>query len=177
MLALYIIYAFIGLILALLVIALFLPDEYHIEQTIIIKRPVAIVLDRVANLAYYAKWNPWQMKEGDSGSITISGNPKTVGHKYAWKGRKIGEGSLTLKDIDESSVDFHLEFVKPWKSLAYDSWLFEEWGNDETKVTWQNSGDLPYPFARLIGRSLVKTLNKQFKQGLENLKNLCEEAA
>ncbi|MFT3826203.1 MAG: SRPBCC family protein [Chitinophagaceae bacterium] len=174
MIFLYIIYAVIGLILALLIIALFLPGEYHIEQTIIIKKPVKWVMDHVADLNYYAKWNPWQMME--EGSLaTITGTPKTIGHKYAWKGKKIGEGSLTLRDIDESNVDFNLEFIKPWKSLANDSWVFEEWGNDETKVIWMNNGDLPYPIARLMGPSLNKTLNKQFRQGLENLKKLCEQ--
>lgn len=173
MVVLYILYALIGTVLALLIIALFLPGGYHIEQSIIIKKPVTLVMDHVANLNYYARWNPWQMKEPGS-TATITGTPKTVGHKYAWKGKKIGEGSLTLRSIDNADVDFKLEFIKPWKALANDRWIFEEWGTDETKVIWQNNGDLPYPVARLMGPSLTKGLNIQFRQGLENLKKLCE---
>ena len=83
-------------------------------------------------------------------------------------------GSLTLRDIDRKHVHFDLEFIKPWKASASDDWLFEEWGNGETKVTWQNNGELPYPIARLISPMISKNLERQFIQGLKNLKSLCE---
>lgn len=173
MLALYIIYCVVGIILMLLVIALFLPSGYHVEKSAIIVKPVPEVMDKVANLNFYARWNPWQMMEPGS-KMTIEGTPKTPGHFYHWVGKKIGEGRLTLRNIDHKHLHFALEFIKPWKGLASDNWMFEEWGNGETKVTWQNNGDLPYPFARLMGPALNKTLNKQFTEGLQNLKKLCE---
>ena len=163
----------VAIIVALLVIALFMPREYHVERTAIIKKPVSFVMDRVADLNYYAKWNPWQRKDKDNKS-DITGTPKTRGHRYSWKGKKIGIGSLTLRDIDKKHVHFDLEFIKPWKASANDDWLFEEWGNGETKVTWQNNGDLPYPLARLMGAVLSKNLNRRFMEGLNNLRKLCE---
>jgi len=173
MLALYIIYFVIGVIVALLVIALFLPSGYNIEKSAIIGKRVPEVMDRVADLNNYARWNPWQMMEPGS-KMNIAGTPKTPGHTYSWQGKKIGEGKLVLRSIDSRHVHFDLEFIKPWKSSANDNWLFEEWGTGETKVTWQNNGDLPYPMARLMGPTLNKTLNKQFEEGLQNLKKLCE---
>ena len=62
----------------------------------------------------------------------------------------------------------------PWKARARDNWIFEEWGNGETKVTWQNFGELPYPVGRLMGYILNRSLNRQFTEGLNNLKKLCE---
>ena len=173
MLALYIISVIIGIIVILLVIALYLPGKYHIEKSLVILRPVREVMSRVADLNYYARWNPWQMKEPGS-KMEIKGTPETPGHAYWWSGKKIGEGRLVLHSIDQKHVHFNLEFIKPWKSLASDNWVFEEWGNGETKVTWQNHGYLPYPLARLMGPFLSKTLNKQFEEGLRILKNLCE---
>ncbi|AXY76662.1 hypothetical protein D3H65_22870 [Paraflavitalea soli] len=173
MLVLYIIYGFIGIILILLVIAFFLPGKYHIEKSLVIIQPVREVMARVADLNHYARWNPWQMMEPGS-KMTIKGAPQTPGHEYWWKGKKIGEGRLILRSIDQKHVHFGLEFIRPWKSFANDNWLFEEWGNGETKVTWQNNGDLPYPMARLMGPYLIKNLNKQFEEGLRNLKKLCE---
>jgi hypothetical protein len=170
-----VLYAIIGLILALLVIASILPSRYHIEKAIIIKKPLVAVMDKVANLHHYAQWNPWQKKE-PSAKAEISGTPATKGHQYKWDGKKIGAGSLTLRDIDSKHVHFDLEFIRPFKSRASDNWLFEEWGTGETKVTWQNNGVLPYPVGRLIGGSLTKTLNKQFEEGLQNLKVLAESA-
>jgi hypothetical protein len=175
MVVLYSILLVLGLlIVAALLMAALLPGSYNIEKSIIINRPVNDVMDKVANLNYYAKWNPWQKSEPNS-QQEISGTPKTKNHRYYWKGKKIGEGSLTLRDIDHKHVHFNLEFIKPWKSRASDNWQFEEWGNMETKITWQNNGELPYPMGRLMGPVLNKTLQKQFEQGLLNLKELCEK--
>jgi hypothetical protein len=173
MVILYIVSGLVGVVVIILIVALFMPGRYHIEKRAIIARPKDFVMDRVADLNYYAQWNPWQKMEPGSKS-EINGTPKTAGHSYSWEGKKIGMGSLTLRDIDRRHVHFYLDFVKPWKASASDDWHFEEWGNGETKVTWQNSGDLPYPIARLMGPMLSKTLEKQFVEGLKNLKNLCE---
>ena len=171
--AMLIVYIFIGLVVLLLIIAAILPKTYNIEKTIIINRPVHDVMDSVGNLNNYSQWNPWQQSDPTAKS-TITGNPKTPGHQYRWQGRKTGIGSLTLRDLDDKHIHFDLRFIKPWKAWAKDNWLFEEWGNGETKVTWQNNGELPFPLARLMGPMLKKTLNKQFAEGLRNLKTLCE---
>ena len=169
-----IVYLFIGLIIFLLVVAALLPKIYNVEKTVIIKKPVPFVMSRVSDLNVYALWNPWQKTEPGS-SKTISGTPGTPGHKYAWQGKKIGIGSFTISSIDDKHIHFVVEFLKPWKTKAKDNWLFEPWGDDETKVTWQNSGSLPWPLARLMGPIINKNLNHQFSEGLNNLKTLCEE--
>jgi hypothetical protein len=168
-----VVYFFIGLIILLLVIAAFLPRFYNVEKTMIIKKPVNEVMSRVSNLNEYAKWNPWQQTE-PAASKTIAGTPGSRGHAYAWQGKKIGVGSLTITNIDDRHIHFALEFLKPWKSKAKDNWLFEPWRDGETKVTWQNSGNLPWPIARLMGPVINKNLNHQFEAGLNNLKKLCE---
>jgi len=169
-----VIYILIALIIGLLVVALLLPKNYNVEKSTIIKRTVAAVMDKVGNLNFYSQWNPWQQSDPTTRS-TVTGTPKTPGHKYAWEGKKVGVGSLTLNSVDEKHIHFALEFLKPWKSKAKDNWLFEPWGDgSETKVTWQNSGDLPFPMARLMGPMISKNLNHQFEVGLENLKKMCE---
>jgi len=168
-----VLYILLGIIAFLLIVALLLPGKYHIEKTAIIKNTVAEVKARVADLNHYASWNPWQ-KTDPGAKSTITGTPQEKGHRYAWEGKKVGVGSLTLRDIDNKHVHFNLEFIKPFKSKASDDWMFEEWGQGETKVTWSNNGELPFPIARLIGPGLKKTLAKQFEEGLNNLKQLCE---
>ena len=167
------VYIFAGLVVTLLIVAALLPRVYNIEKTMVIKKPVPEVMSRVCNLNDYAVWNPWQLSEPSS-ARTISGNPGTIGHKYAWQGKKIGAGSLTINNLDDKHIHFDLEFLRPWKSRAKDNWLFEPWGDgSETKVTWQNSGGLPWPIARLMGPMIVKNLNYQFEQGLNNLRKIC----
>ncbi len=167
------VYIFIALIVTLLLVSALMPKIYNVEKTVIIKKAVAQVMRRVSNLNDYALWNPWQQSEPAS-SRTISGSAGVPGHQYAWRGKKIGTGSLTLKNIDDKHIHFELELLKPWKSKAKDNWLFEPWADGETKVTWQNSGNLPWPIARLMSPLITKNLNYQFETGLNNLKKLCE---
>lgn len=169
-----VVYILAGLILLLLIIAALMPKNYHVEKTIIIKKNIADVMSKVGNLNSYAQWNPWQQMD-PTAKATITGTPQTPGHKYAWEGKKTGVGSLTINSLDDKHIHFDLEFLKPWKSRAKDNWLFEVWGDGgETKVTWQNSGDLSWPMARLMSPMINKNLNHQFQVGLDNLKKLCE---
>jgi Polyketide cyclase / dehydrase and lipid transport len=167
------VYIFLGLVLALLIASYMMPKNYTVEKTAIINKPVPDVMDKVGDLNYYSKWNPWQQVD-KTATNTITGSPQTAGHKYAWTGKKVGIGALTINNVDEKHIHFDLEFFKPWKSKAKDNWLFEEWNNNDTKVTWQNSGDLPWPMARLLGPMIIKNLNHQFETGLKNLKAMCE---
>lgn len=169
-----VIYILAAIIAALLIGAYLMPKKYNVEKSVIIKKPSATVKSYVADLNHYSKWNPWQQSDATAAG-TITGSADSPGHKYAWEGKKIGVGSLTLNSSDDKHIHFDLEFVKPWKSKAKDNWLFEAWGDgNETKVTWQNSGDLPWPMARLMGPMIIKNLNHQFEQGLNNLKKMVE---
>ena len=171
-----IIYILLGLIITLLIAAALMPRAYNVERSIVIQRPMSTVMEHIGNFNHYSKWNPWQQMEPNS-TRNISGTPNTPGHKYAWQGKKIGVGSLTLNNLDDRHIHIDLEFVKPWKTKAKDNWSFEPWGDgNETKVTWQNSGELPWPMARLMGPMINKNLNHQFGVGLENLKKMCEGA-
>lgn len=168
------IYIFAGLIVTLLIVSALMPKTYNVEKSGIIKKPAAEVMSHVGNFNDYAAWNPWQKMEPGANK-TISGSPNTAGHKYEWQGKKIGVGNLTIRSIDQKHIHIDLVFLKPWKANARDNWLFEPWGDgNETKVTWQNSGDLPWPMARLMGPMINKNLNHQFGVGLENLKKMCE---
>ncbi len=169
-----VIYIFAALIAGLLIGAFWMPRTYNIEKSIILGCTPAFAMSRVADLHYYSQWNTWQQSD-PTVQNQFSGTPATPGHRYDWKGKKVGIGSLTLTSMDEQHIHFDLEFIKPWKSRALDNWLFEPWADAGTKVTWQNNGNLPWPLARLVGPLLNKGLNKQFEQGLTNLKKLCEE--
>jgi Polyketide cyclase / dehydrase and lipid transport len=168
-----VLYILIGILVLAFIIALLSPPRYQIEKSIIIKSPQPEVMGRVSDFNHYREWNPWQQMEPLAQAV-ITGIAKRPGHKYEWNGKKIGAGSLTLRDIDQKHIQNDLEFLRPWKSKAADNWLFEEWGANETKVTWQNAGELPFPVARLMWPMIRKGLDKQFIQGLNNLKKLSE---
>lgn len=171
MMILYILLAVIALIL---LVAAVLPGKYLVEKSITINRPPAEVFNKIANLNHYKEWNPWQ-KEDPGAQSTITGDPMHVGHKYHWSGKKVGEGSLTIRStVPSKAINFDLQFVKPFKSEAIDAWDFTE-TTGGTKTVWRNSGELPFPVARLMGPYLNKQLNRQFEAGLQNLKEMCEK--
>lgn len=171
MIALYIVIALVALFFLL---PLVMSNHYSIEKSILVNAPAEKCYDTVADLNKYRDWNPWSKMEPEASKI-IEGAPKTVGHSYKWEGKKIGTGILTVKNVNPfTSVELELEFIRPWKSIAVDSWTFESSGN-QTKITWKNSGPLAYPMARLMGPMISKNLNRQFEQGLQNIKQLCEK--
>jgi hypothetical protein len=167
---------FMAGVVGVLIIGAIMPSKYQVEKTTIISRPIRDVMSKVGNLNFYAKWNPWQQME-PSATKTVTGDPQTINHAYSWQGKKLGMGSLRIRSIDERHIHFDLEFLKPWKNHAKDDWSFEEFNSNETKVTWHNSGDLPWPLARLMGPLINKNLNHQFEKGLVNLKAMVEEPA
>jgi len=169
------VFLFIGLVIAVLLLAAMMPSRYKVEKTAIINKPIGEVMNKVGDLNHYARWNPWQQMDPSS-SKNVTGTPQTTDHKYSWHGKKVGEGSLTIKSIDDRHIHFDLEFLKPWKSHAKDNWSFENYDNLATKVIWQNSGDLPWPMARLMGPIINRNLNHQFEKGLDNLKKMVEES-
>jgi len=170
-----ILYVILGLLAAVIILAFALPGKYLVSKSIIINSDISKCYDMVADLNNYRDWNPWAKMEPDA-KKTISGTPKTVGHQYSWDGKKIGVGGLTIIDVAENkSVDLELVFIKPFNSVASDNWLFEQLENNQVKVIWSNSGDLPAGMARLMGPMITKNLNKQFEQGLKSIKELCEK--
>jgi len=171
-----IVYILLGLIVTLLLAAALMPKSFSVEKSLVIRKPRTDVMGFVGNLNHYSQWNPWQ-KMDPTAKSQISGNPMSAGHLYHWEGKKIGIGELRFLNSDTHHIHFDLEFFKPWKSKAKDNWHFEDWGDgSETKVTWQNGGELPWPMARLMGPMIVKNLNHQFEQGLDNLKKMVEGA-
>ena len=55
------------------------------------------------------------------------------------------------------------------ESSAVNLWSFEPTANG-TRVTWADSGELPYPIGRYFGLGLESMLGPQFEHGLESLK-------
>ena len=163
----------IALVITLLIIAAILPGKFNIEHNAIIKRAAKDVINKVSDLNHFAILNSFE--EGEAkGSFAIHGSPKCIGHAYSWKDQKVGTGILVITDINESHVYFDLQIIKPWKLRARSNWFFEEWGNGETKVIWQNHGNFSFPLTRLIGKIILRTLNHRSRMTLIKLKRLCE---
>ncbi|MES2733307.1 MAG: SRPBCC family protein [Bacteroidota bacterium] len=163
-----------SLLALLLLIAIFLPSQYHVERTIEINKPTPAVFEEVADFNHWLAWNPWTEMEPTAHN-TISGTPKTVGSHWAWEGKEIGVGSLTIQAISPNqSIKSKLAMLQPQAMEADDSWLFEP-TDKGTKVIWSNTGKLSYPVERYFGLFMNKILGEQYETGLLKLKQVVEK--
>ena len=166
-------YVLIGIIALLLVVALFLPSTYSVERSVEIAKPPEVVYPLVADYNNWLKWSPWPKMDPEA-KQTVTGTPGTPGHSWSWDGETSGVGRMTLASAEENrSVRAKLVFKKPMESEADDSILLEPTPTG-TKVTWRNSGNLPYPIGRFFGLGIEGMLGPQFEEGLAGVKSIAE---
>jgi len=153
-----------------LIAAIFAPKEFTAGSEIIINRPKQEVFDYVKLVKNQENYGVWQLSDPGL-KKTVEGIDGTVGFVYRWEGEKTGKGEQTITAIREnerieSELDFG--FGEPAKSYL----AVEDAANGQTKVSWGITGKSPYPFNLM---SLFYDMNKDFDQGLRNLKEVLEQ--
>jgi len=163
----------IALLALLLIIAALLPSKFRVERSIIINATPEKVFWQVADLKNYLLWNPWSELDPKLQN-TLSEKTKGEGATWAWKGKKVGTGKLTILKTDEFKyIETKVEFVKPWKTTNYGFWNFTPRGG-QTFVSWAFEGEFSYPFERFMYFFMDNMLGEDFDKGLANLKKRCE---
>ena len=166
--------AAIGLVALFLVVAAVLPGSYTVERTIEIDRAPSVVYSQVTDYNSWLEWSPWPKMDA-AAKHTVNGTPGTVGMTWSWSGTELGVGAMTIAALEPNrSLHSKLEFKEPMQSLADDYVDLEPTEGGGTRVTWRNTGELPYPVARYFGLGMDGMLGPQYEEGLRNLKALCE---
>ena len=171
---LYIVLALVGLIVAL---GLFGKKQYHIERSIEIDAPKALVYEHVRHFKNFDAWSPWTALDPQQ-KTTISGTDGAVGAKHTWNGNdNVGEGSQTITSITADRIDLQTEFIRPFKSVSPTAFVFEDKGA-KTKVSWTFDMKAPFPLNGFMMLTDVdKGIGKDYEMGLDNLKRITEELA
>ena len=163
-----------GIIALVLIIALFIKKEHYVKREIIINAPRQKVFDFLKLLKNQDKFNKHAM-EGPDRKREYKGTDGTVGYIYAWSGDKnAGVGEKEIKNIIEGKrMEAEIRFVKPMAATANIIMETESLSDDQTKVTWTNSGTLNYPINIMVPM-MEKMLPKDMDSSLATLKNLLE---
>ena len=166
-----------GAALLLLVAAAYLlPRQVHVDRSITVNAPRALVFEQIDGYATFNKWSPWFALDPNA-KYTFEGPATGVGAKMSWVGdpSALGSGSqvITASQAGErvaSDVDFGQGGVaKQVISLAADG--------EGTKVTWGIDIDLGMnPVSRYFGLAMDGMVGKDFEKGLANLKKVVEAA-
>jgi hypothetical protein len=163
-----------GMIVLLLLIALFLKRQHYVKREIIINAPRQKVFDFLKLLKNQEKFNKWATADSDR-KKEFKGTDGTVGFIYAWSGnKKAGEGEKEIKNIIEGKrIETEIRFVKPMPVTSVVIMETESLSDNQTKVYLTNTGTLKYPLNILIPMA-EKNFAKDMDISLSTLKNILE---
>jgi len=148
-----------------------MPSFEH-SRSIVVAAPAAKVRLLVVDFHAWTKWSPWEELDADL-KRTYSGAAEGVGARYAWAGKKAGEGSMVITNATDDRVDVDLDFLKPFKANNKVVFRFESEG-DSTRVTWTMSGTRNVLLAIMGKLFLDGMIGKDFEKGLARLKAAAE---
>lgn len=168
--------AVLAALILLLIYVATRPDNFRIERSVRIQAPAERVHGLIADLKSFNRWNPWQKKDPaiqGQYSAATSG----VGASYAWQSDKVGQGRLTLTEVQPPTrVALRLEFIKPMAAISTAEFTLRPDG-DATVVNWAMFG--PSNFVSKLMQvfvSMDRMVGPDFESGLADLKAMAEKA-
>lgn len=163
-----------GLIVLLLMIALFMKKQHYVKREITINTPSQEVFDFLKRLKNQDRFNKWA-KTDPGRKETFKGTDGTVGFIYSWSGNKdAGQGEKEIMNLVEGKrIETEIRFVKPMKVSAQVIFETTALPDGQTKVSLINTGKLPYPINIMIPMA-EKKFPKDMDESLSILKSLLE---
>jgi hypothetical protein len=164
----------IGLMALLLLIALFIPNDYTVSVSTTINKPKQEVFDYVKLIKNQENYSIWVMQDPNV-NMDYQGVDGTVGFKASWdsKDDNVGAGSQQITAVSEERIDVDLHFDRPMKGDDKASTLLESISENETKITAEFYGHSSYPM-NLMNFVGEKIINDAQTQNLTNLKKILE---
>jgi hypothetical protein len=148
-----------------------MPSFEHTRSLVIGARPETVHA-LVDDFHAWSKWSPWEGLDADL-ARTYSGSEKGVGARYAWAGKKSGEGSMAITEATPERIDIDLAFLKPFKANNKAVFRFDAEGAG-TRVSWTMSGTRNVALAVMGKLFFDGMIQKDFDKGLAKLKALAE---
>ena len=173
-------------VVILLLIAVFvvtgylLPKQIHIERSITIDRPAAMMFEILNGYRHFNEWSPWA-KRDPKALFTVSGPESGVGARMSWAGdpQLVGSGwqqIVASKPYEE--INIKLDFDA--QGIADTGFTLVEKG-DGTEITWFFDSDLTKGvnfldsfLARYFGLLFDRWVGGDYEAGLANLKAYAE---
>lgn len=170
-----ILFSLAGIVVLLLIIALFTRKEYNIRREITIRASRQKTFDYLKQLKNQDHFNKWVMVDPGM-KKEFKGTDGTVGFIYGWNGNKqAGEGEQEIIRIDEGkSIQTEIRFKRPFVSVAYASLAMESVSDTQTKVSWSNQSTMAYPMNIMVSM-IENMLAKDMDTSLSNLKLILEK--
>ncbi len=141
---------------------------FNVNRKTTIKSSPNKIFSVLNDLSTWKNWSPWLIMEPEA-SVNVANDNKS----YDWDGSRVGSGNMKVTGEDENkSVDYDLNFLKPWKSEAKVRFELKEQG-EETEVTWVMDSSLPWYMFWMIGM-MDAWVGMDYERGLGMLKEYVE---
>lgn len=177
--ALKVIVGVIASLIALIVVLGFIaPKEATVKRSISINTSNEVVWNYVSSLEEQHKWSPWAPRDANM-EYSFEGDKGTVGSKYNWSGNEdVGSGYQQIKEISPTTkIEQDLVFTEPFASEA-DVWIEISENEGAQSVTWGFKTEFDFITSIfMIMNDMDASLGPDFEEGLDNLKELCENQA
>ncbi len=172
-----IVLAVLGAIIALLLlVALFIKNEYTVVREITIAKPRQDVFNYIKLLRNQDHYSKWVMMDPHM-KKNFTGVDGMVGFVYAWdsENKQAGKGAQEImKLIEGERVDAEVRFIKPFEAIAITYMITGSVPENKTKVTWGMNGRSKYPMT-LMNPFMDNLLGKDLQTSLSTLKNILEK--
>ncbi len=123
----------------------------------------------LGNFNHWKYWSPWLTQEPEA-VFNVSENAKY----YDWEGIRIGSGNMkVMNEIYLNSVEYDLNFLKPWKFKAKIKFKIKD-NRDSCIITWIMDSSIPV-FMFRKRRKMETYIAMNYKRGLEMLKDYIEK--
>ncbi|TRX60797.1 hypothetical protein FNH22_07080 [Fulvivirga sp. M361] len=143
--------------------------KMNIDRSILIKAKPDQVYTKLNDFNHWKMWSPWLIMEPET-RVTVSDDTKY----YEWEGDRVGSGNMKItNEVSGTSIDFDLEFLKPWKSTAKVRFELMPEG-DDTRVKWSMDSSLPF-FMFWMKKMMVAFVSMDYDRGLQLLKDYVED--
>lgn len=163
-----------GLIVLLLIAALFVPKDYAIHREVTVDQPREAVFEYLRVLKNQEQWSVWVMRDPTM-QKSFRGTDGQVGSVYAWNSAKgAGEGEQEIVGLKPNErLDIEIRFKRPMAMTAQTPLALANAGAGKTTVRFGMDGHSPYPM-NLMTAMLSGGLGKDLQKSLNNLKAIFE---
>ena len=143
--------------------------KIHIDKSIVINKPATEVFTRINDFNHWGKWSPWLILEKD-----VKVNVREDSKYYEWEGNITGSGNMSIaSEVENTSLNIDLTFLKPWKSVAKVGFLLKPEG-DSTRLHWTMDSSLPW-FMFWMKKMMIAFVGMDYERGLNMLKDYVED--
>jgi effector-binding domain-containing protein len=165
------------LVVAIVVVAFFLPAKATASRQINIKASPELVFALLNGFQRFNEFSPW-FQYDPKAKYSWSGPTTGVGAKMSWTSEhpRVGNGSQEIIALEANkSVTTRLQFDAPADTIA--RWTLDA-ADGGTRVNWTLEGDAGLnPIGRWFGVFIDRMIGPDFESGLARLKAVAEAEA